>query len=460
MQIAIGVVLGVVFLYIGSTHFPPTRPILQIPLHESHVQITQCLPLTTPSPSPHTPHPFLAAGSALVKLRPNVYAVFPDDARQALELHLSISPSPASTSTSPSPSRSGDMEMELERAEWIDLHSLPHQEGKHDLEAAVDIPAQALLPSFVHLGSGLDKSVGASDVLPMSHPDHAKHSHVLVFASGSIPKERDIVVLLHLDNDGEHGDRGVGTPAVAVESESMRYEDLYATLRGEQGLDVDELNIEGAALVLPRSHQMCRIFLLHRGNSGPSGPGSVSGGLASFACSSLLAHLGEPETHGVPQFHTLIDLQLGDLDGIPLTPTDVARGPPLCRHALVNGSIQAMPGVGETCDSRLVFLATAEDTPSPLEDGPVVGGTLGVLAVEAASGSPVSGSAGMARIMGVDGTPDTTKYEGVVLLSPSSALLVSDPDSKTTPASLCLATLPPSLSQLLMCERPSRQRWE
>ena len=75
------------------------------------------------------------------------------------------------------------------------------------------------------------------------------------------------------------------------------------------------------------------------------------------------------------------------------------------------------------------YLAVAEDTPNAIDDGPIVGAAVGVVA---------GSRARYARIAGPDGAPSVHKFEGIAL-DPGGrrGWLVTDPDDEDEPAQLC-----------------------
>lgn len=96
---------------------------------------------------------------------------------------------------------------------------------------------------------------------------------------------------------------------------------------------------------------------------------------------------------------------------VPLSFTDAAPGP----------------------DGRVYYLAAAEDTPSAIDDGPVIGAAVGVIR---------SGEARWAPLLEGDGAPSTRKPEGLALADDGrTAFVVTDPDDAARPAELCRVVL-------------------
>lgn len=82
---------------------------------------------------------------------------------------------------------------------------------------------------------------------------------------------------------------------------------------------------------------------------------------------------------------------------------------------------------------RVLYLAVAEDTPNAIDDGPIVGASLGVLGATGGRWAP---------ILEPDGRPSVRKFEGVAL-SPDhrSGYLITDADDPDLPAELVKVTI-------------------
>jgi hypothetical protein len=81
----------------------------------------------------------------------------------------------------------------------------------------------------------------------------------------------------------------------------------------------------------------------------------------------------------------------------------------------------------------MVYLAVAEDTPNAVDDGPIVGAAIGILA---------GGKARFALLEEPDGTPSLRKVEGIAVdLETRTTFLVTDPDDPGRPAELCRVEL-------------------
>lgn len=145
-------------------------------------------------------------------------------------------------------------------------------------------------------------------------------------------------------------------------------------------------NIEGALV------EGDRLRLFHRS------VGAQPSAIADLSLGSL--HDEPPAVLAVAAF------DLGTLDGVALSFTDAA-------------------GLG---GGRCVFVATAEDTPDAVSDGPVAGSVVGL--VEARS-------ARWARLVYADGLPSADKVEGIALDDDRrGAWILTDADDPTRPALL------------------------
>jgi hypothetical protein len=195
---------------------------------------------------------------------------------------------------------------------------------------------------------------------------------LLALGSGSTPRRRRAALV----RDGR------ATPIDCTQ--------LFVALEQE----FDALNLEAAVI------DGDQLVLGQRGN----GPGlqnalvrlSLRAALASFAAGELTSSAIE----GIEP------LRLGELDGVPLTLTDLARGD----------------------DGRLVFSAAAEDTTDPYLDGVCRGSVVGTLA-----GGRVTWSA---RLEG------TLKVEGLAQYDATRWVMVVDADDPAVKAKLLLAPPP------------------
>jgi hypothetical protein len=183
-----------------------------------------------------------------------------------------------------------------------------------------------------------------------------------VLGSGSAPTRRRIA---RLDPDGE------GIARVAVVDGGPLYDAIAAALGSAP-------NVEGAVALGGR------VRLFHRG------AGSARSAAFDVPASAL--------DGAAPGRAAATWFDLGRVGRVPLTFTDaVAAG------------------------DRMLYLAVAEDTPNAIDDGPIVGAAVGVIA---------GSRARYARIAGPDGAPAVHKFEGIAL-DPGgrSGWLVTDPDS-------------------------------
>lgn len=149
-------------------------------------------------------------------------------------------------------------------------------------------------------------------------------------------------------------------------------------------------NIEGAVLLGETLH------LFHRGAGGePSAIAEVAAAAIGARAVEVLAF-------------TLCDL--GTAAGVPLTFTD-ATG----------------------CGEAIVYLAVAEDTPNAVDDGPIAGASVGIIAY---------GRARFALLEDPDGAPTRRKVEGIAV-DPETRVtfLITDPDDPGRPAELCRVEL-------------------
>ncbi len=250
------------------------------------------------------------------------------------------------------------------------MHVLPalHPRGQPHLSATsglVQLSAQGRDHCYVvaddehHLGHfviGDDAPVTLSRILPGDLPDDAKkrkrvkpdleclaalpptpgypHGALLTLGSGS-KEQRHTGLLMPLSTQG--------LLSRDLESNSKRLDltKLYAPLHAE----FDDLNIEGCFL---RGEHA---FLLQRGNKGSNGSACMRFDRSQFQ--SWLLN----EASAVPLVQQIFLLDLGDVQGIPLTPTDGI----------------ALP------DGRWLVSAAAENTSNSFLDGPCAGSALALL---------------------------------------------------------------------------------
>lgn len=212
----------------------------------------------------------------------------------------------------------------------------------------------------------------------------------LVVGSGSLPARERMVVV------DEQRASIVPLPA------------LYAALRAMSAFAGAELNVEGAAVLGDQ------LVLANRGNGDASMVAAVDA-LLELPISSFLAHLtGGP----LPPFGTVRAFELGTIDGVRLTFTDLcARG------------------------EALYFLASAEASPNAVDDGVVVGTAIGRIDGDTASLVPLV-DADRARL--------TDKIEGLAWARHDGAgdrvYVVVDRDDPDLPSECLTVELPAVLT--------------
>jgi hypothetical protein len=165
---------------------------------------------------------------------------------------------------------------------------------------------------------------------------------------------------------------------------------LYATLRKE----LADLNIEGAAVAGER------LWLAQRGN-GRHGENM----LIELDLDEALAGIRSDRAVDSSAIRGLSRHELGDVDGVPLTFSDLCPLP----------------------DGRLLFAAVAEAGESTYHDGECVGAALGVV-----------DAGGVRRL---DSLAEPYKVEGVSVRSGLDLLLVADADDPAVAAPLLAASL-------------------
>jgi len=159
---------------------------------------------------------------------------------------------------------------------------------------------------------------------------------------------------------------------------------LYRTVAAELGVGEDRLNLEGACLVGDRLRWFQR--------------GSSAAGVPTASIDVDLAALLAAVTGGEPALVSAGDVRrydLGAVDGVALAATDAVS----------------------LADGRVLVSAAAEDTPNPVDDGPVVGSALALLDDrEVVAVAELPGSAGGAyKVEGLAVRETTT--DGVRLLA-------------------------------------------
>jgi uncharacterized protein DUF6929 len=218
----------------------------------------------------------------------------------------------------------------------------------------------------------------ALTVLPPSAEN--PHGALLAIASGSKARRRKGALLM-LDAQGNAG--------------GVRECDLsgaFAALEKQ----VPKLNIEGAFV------DRGDLYLLQRGNRG-----APQSGLLRYELSAFLASLESGARIAPKDF---LELELGAIEGVVLSPTDGASLP----------------------DGDFVFSAVAEDTNDSYRDGPCVGAALGIAGCDG-------------RVRALWRLEHPHKIEGIDASVDGDTvrlLLVTDADDPATAACLYTAWLP------------------
>ncbi|MBK7950625.1 MAG: hypothetical protein IPK00_18165 [Deltaproteobacteria bacterium] len=214
-----------------------------------------------------------------------------------------------------------------------------------------------------------------------------------LFGSGSAAI-REVVVEVDPAGIGARAGAEAGTGAIRVRSNAR----FCAALRAEVMLRGAPLNLEGACVA------DADLVLLQRGNGAEGTPAVVRVELEELQ--ALLDGRGEA-------LRTLrVDpVELSALDGVALGFTDACLVDP----------------------DRLLFLAAAEASPDVIEDGAVVGSTLGILSLGARPKLEA-----LIPLLEADGRPSRRKAEGVCLDPEREdvAFVVVDQDDPTAASEL------------------------
>lgn len=219
----------------------------------------------------------------------------------------------------------------------------------------------------------------------------ARGAAVLALGSGSTAR-RETMVELRIGLEGVIVVREIHAPR------------FYARLRETTAFAGSELNIEGAVLL--DDNQTLRLF--QRGN------GARCNGLEPIDATidvdfvALLQGLARDDV-AEPMLTNLRQYDLGRTDGARITFTDAARD-----------------------GDRVMFLASAEDSPDAYNDGPVTGVFVGWI-------EPSGEIDAMARVLDSSGAPFVLKAEGLALdrTHTGRAWVVLDRDAPDVASDLC-----------------------
>lgn len=219
-------------------------------------------------------------------------------------------------------------------------------------------------------------------------PDGRGGETLLAFGSGSAAlRERVLRV----------ADAAGAEPRVEIR-EALTF---YARLRETPEFAGSELNVEGAVW------REGRILLLNRGNGAAVDGRPPVNAICQVNWAALRAYLDGPGAHPPPALENVVQYALGQIDGSPLTFTDAAA-----------------------FGDALVYTATAEASPNAVDDGPVAGSAVGIIAAD--------GSARFAVLEDADGGRFDGKVEGVARgPRPGTLYVVIDRDDPHRPSELC-----------------------
>jgi hypothetical protein len=219
-------------------------------------------------------------------------------------------------------------------------------------------------------------------------PDGQGGEMLLAFGSGSSARRERILRVAE-----------VAAPHPFVElREAITF---YARLRDAAEFAGSELNVEGA--VWRGGH----VLLLNRGNGAAVDGRQPVDATCQVEWAALLAYLDGPGGQPAPAPQSIIQYELGEIEGSRLTFTD----------AMVAGD-------------ALVYTATAEASPNAVDDGPVAGSALGIIGAD--------GEARWTELRDADGTRFEGKVEGVARgTRPGTVYVVVDRDDPARPSELC-----------------------
>jgi hypothetical protein len=217
---------------------------------------------------------------------------------------------------------------------------------------------------------------------------------LVAFGSGSKKRMRDRMVIVNPHRNTVHV------------HEAPRF---YKALRRLDAFSGSELNVEGAVL----RDGILRLF--NRGNGKPDDDQPAVDATIDVEWSALLRFLADPDEAPVPEMAQVTQYDLGKLDGWRLTFTD----------ACVAGD-------------RVLYTATAEDSPDATQDGPVAGSALGII--------EPSGATRYAVLRDDGGEILRAKVEGVAISrrDDHTVHLVVDVDAPDAPSELLIVECSPA----------------
>jgi hypothetical protein len=224
-------------------------------------------------------------------------------------------------------------------------------------------------------------------------PATARYPHGALLALGSGSKlQRHGGLVMALDAIGKLG------KSDALVSQRLDLTELYAPLH----VQFADLNIEGCLI------DGDTLQLIHRGNKG-SAPGQASAAIA-LHLPQILAWLIEPDDTPPPLPSRTLAIDLGDVDGVPLTPTDACLLP----------------------SGDWLLSAVAENTADSTLDGPCAGSALAVLSPQ-----------GKLRALHMlHGAPKVEGISATAVGSHVDVLMVTDADHPDVPSQLLSLRLP------------------
>jgi hypothetical protein len=257
-----------------------------------------------------------------------------------------------------------------------------HHLGRFGAGAAPDDPVQLhrILAGDLPLDKSRRKKLKPDlEALALLPTAGRPHGILLALGSGSRPN-REQGFIVDLD---DHGELSQGARLIDLAG-------LYQPLRST----FPDLNIEGAFVAGDRFH------LLQRGNKG-------DGRNAAIAYSFAEVQDWLAGGRSAPAALRIVQIALGEIDGVPLGFTDAA----------------ALPGGG------WVFSAVAEDTDDSYRDGACAASAIGW----------VDEYGQLERLEQIAGAP---KIEGIALASDGGLLIVTDSDDPAVPSQLLVLKLP------------------